>query len=97
MSSPTLDFRDRRHRGVSHLSRCVDTDWPSEVLHLLFTSVLERSLNLPFDLAKYLVTDEDAAGLSQSLKPRRYIHPISVHVTVLFNDYITEVQTDAQL
>src|SRR5262249_36415987 len=88
----------RRH-GNRHLcsySRCISTNGPGEVLDLLLTSILERSLNLSFDLTKYFIAHQNATGLSQALKPRGDIHTVSVNISALFNDDIAKVQADAE-
>ena len=89
-STVAADLRSRH-------PRCIDTNRPRDVLDLLLASILERSVNLAFDLAKYLVADQDATGIGQSLQPRRDIHALSIDISVLLNDDITEIEADAKL
>ena len=70
---------------------------PNNVLNVLLPSVRECSVDLSLDFTKYLVADQNTPGISQCLQPRRDVHTLTVNISALFDDDITEIKADSKL
>ncbi len=77
--------------------KAIDPHGPRDVLDLLLTPVLEGVRELVPDLLIDLPRDRDPPGLRQLLQPGRDIHAIPVHIAILLDHDVTEVDADAEL
>ncbi|WP_425336133.1 hypothetical protein [Sinorhizobium numidicum] len=84
-------------RGVSRHgmseARHVDPYRPLDVLHGMFTEILELGRKLAADVLAYDTGDRDAAGIGERLQARRDIDPVTIDVLTV-NDDVTEIDTD---
>jgi hypothetical protein len=53
----------------------VSADRPGDVLELLLAAILEANIQLAFDLAVYLLRNQDAAWIGAPLQPDSYEPP----------------------
>src|SRR5262249_50775016 len=74
----------------------VDPHWPSNVLKLLLTCVLEGDLKLTFRVLLHPTGDTDAPGLRQPLQTRGYVHSVPEDV-IAVDDDVTLVNADPEL
>jgi hypothetical protein len=81
--------------GVTLGSNTKDSDWPCDILDLLFAEVLKVQLQLVPDVIPHRTRDDDPARLCQPFQPGGDIDPIAIDVISL-NDNIAEVDPDAE-
>jgi hypothetical protein len=67
-----------------------------DVLQALGTHIVEGDIDLAADLTLRVIGDANAARLRDPLKAHRNIDPVTKDI-VLFDDYITDVNADAEL
>jgi hypothetical protein len=64
---------------------------------MLIPPVLEGARELVADLLVDLPRDRDAPGLRELLQSGRYVDLVAVHITILLDDDVAEVDADANL
>src|SRR6516164_627671 len=70
--------------------------WPSNVLELLFTYVLERDVELVAHLVVHDSADTDPARLGERFEAGRDVDPVAEDVASVADD-VSEVDADAEL
>ena len=73
----------------------IDPHWARDIFDALLTEIFEGAIEPIAHLIANYPAEAYPAGLSQRLQPCRHVHPIAEDV-VFFNDYVAEVDADAE-
>ena len=104
IEGPLIHRRLRRRRAIGGLrlriageeDQIINTDRPFDVLQRLFARIFEGEVESVPDTVPHRTGNGDAAGLRNALNARRHVDAVAKYV-VVFEYYITQVDTDAEL
>jgi hypothetical protein len=74
----------------------VNAYWSVDILERLLADVLKLQIEPSAKVIAHRPRDSHPTRRSNTFDPRRYVHPIAKHISVLDN-YVPEIDPDAQL